>query len=65
MLNPERYGKHILLAFSIVNFAMNINCTAQKLNFSNKDFFSKQDEIQNFIIGKLHFLCSAGHVRQV
>ena len=29
--------------------------TAQKMKFSNKDFFSKCDQIFN---GKLHFMCS-------
>ena len=30
-------------------------CTARKMKFSIKDFFSKPDQILN---GKLHFLCS-------
>ena len=43
--------------------------TAQKMNFSSKDFFSKCDQIRSFtadlvtfteeiLTGKLHFLCS-------
>ena len=36
---------------------ISINCTAQKMNFSIKDLFSKCDQI-----GKLHFLCSVGYL---
>ena len=39
--------------------------TAQKMKFSNKDFFSKCDHISTFtekiLIGKLHFLCSESY----
>ena len=40
-----------------------IFCTAQKMKFFIKDFFSKCDQIRSFLkkeilYGKLHFLCS-------
>ena len=35
-------------------------CTAQKMKFSIKDFFSKCDQIHRKLNAKLHCLCSVG-----
>ena len=41
---------------------LNVN-TAQKMNFSIRDFFSKCDQIrtEEILSGKLHFLCSVNN----
>ena len=61
------YSSLVLLSLLCLTELYSQPCqnTAQKMKFSNKDFFSKCDHISTFtekiLIGKLHFLCSESY----